>query len=93
MVTFKGIVLEIIEREARKALETELGDDVLLDFGAVEITHKGNESMCFAVECKVLNGHTHYRVIGFISQFGRVVCTRWRESTWPVAEARNFKGV
>ena len=77
-MTFKSIVENIIEREARQALEKVLDNNDGFDFGTVELQSKDKMFQNFAVDFEEFGKPWTYRVIGFISDLGFVTPTHYR---------------
>lgn len=69
-MTYRSIVMNMIERSARRELEKKAGID-MLDFGTVTMGGKDNLFWNFTVSFRVLGmGHT-YEVLGYIDEFGK----------------------
>jgi hypothetical protein len=84
-MTFKSIVENIIEREARQALEKVLESQNSLEFGAVDLQDKDKIFQNFAVDFTELEKPYTHRVIGFIDRLGQVKPTYYRlcdEAQW-----------
>lgn len=77
-MTYKSIVANLVEREARQALEKVLGNNGGFDFGTVEMQSKDGEYQNFAVDFKEFGRPWTYRVIGFICNSGFVSPTHYR---------------
>lgn len=77
-MTYKSIIENIIEREARQALEKVLYNYGGFDFGTVDMQSKDKMFQNFAVDYKELGKPFNYRVIGFINEIGYVTPTHYR---------------
>lgn len=81
-MTFKSIIENIVEREARAKL-LEVVQNERMGFGAVEMMSKDNLFQNFTVYFKSFPNY--YRVLGFISENGFVTICNWRnlsDSEW-----------
>lgn len=76
-MTYKSIVKNIVEREARKELSKALNTDAL-DFGTVEMKTKSKPFQDWAVDFKEIGKPWEIRVIGFIDESGYVTVVKYR---------------
>ena len=80
-MTYKSIVENMVEREARHMMERIHDDETRwYDFGVVDMQSKDKLFQNFAVDLERHDGCiiNAIRVIGFISAEGFITCTHWR---------------
>lgn len=79
-MTYKTIITNIIERNARQQLTNEINkeSEIHLDFGAVEFTNHDTDTQSFIALYKEIGKPWSYQVLGYISENGYISLCGYR---------------
>jgi hypothetical protein len=88
-MTFKQIVTQQIERDARQKLEKATGD--IYDVGTVEFIQNGKNMITYRVHLRLMCDRIQeFVVIGYVNEYGNIYSTHWRNSLTGCSNVREF---